>query len=98
MCNSVQTEPVIRMPARRLHFPPLALCCLALVLLLTVTQITFAQEVTATISGVVSDPSGATVLGAKITAKSVERGLNYVATSNDGGLHGEPLGAAVEHF
>ena len=37
-----------------------------------------AQEVTATITGVVTDPSGADVIGASVTGKSDERTLTYV--------------------
>ena len=65
-----------------------------LVLLLTILVITFAtlqsawsQEVTASISGTVSDPSGASVPGANVTAMSVERGIAYTATTNDSGLY-----------
>ena len=87
MGNSAQTEPVKRLQVRNLHSPSLGLCCLALVLLVLGVQTTVAQEVTATITGVVSDPSGARVIGASITAKSVERGLTYVASSNDTGVY-----------
>jgi Carboxypeptidase regulatory-like domain len=47
----------------------------------------WAQEVTATITGTVTDASGAVVSGATITAKSVERGIAYTATSNESGLY-----------
>src|ERR1700757_403594 len=46
-----------------------------------------AQEVTATITGTVTDPSGAAVAGAKVAAKSVERGLIYTAVTNDSGIY-----------
>jgi Carboxypeptidase regulatory-like domain len=65
----------------------LALGCLALVVLLLGANATFAQDVTATITGTVSDPSGAAVAGATVTAKSVERGISYTATTNDSGLY-----------
>src|SRR5215472_14370681 len=64
-----------------------ALCCLALVVLLCGANATFAQEVTATISGTVTDPSGAAVAGATVTAKSVERGIEYNSTTNDAGIY-----------
>ena len=85
MGNSAQTEPVER--ARNLHSASLGFCCLALILSVFGVQTTVAQEVTATITGVVTDPSGARVIGASITAKSVERGLTYVASSNDTGVY-----------
>jgi Carboxypeptidase regulatory-like domain len=46
-----------------------------------------AQEVTATITGTVTDPSGAAIAGARVTAKSVERGLTYTAVTNDSGIY-----------
>jgi len=50
-------------------------------------QPAWAQEVTASITGTVMDPSGAAVTGATVTATSVERGLSYTATTNDSGLY-----------
>jgi len=47
----------------------------------------WAQDVTATITGTVTDPSGAAVVGATITAKSVERGTSFRAVSNDSGIY-----------
>ncbi len=65
----------------------LALCCFVLVALLVGANATFAQDVTATITGTVTDPSGAAIVGATITAKSVERGITYTAVSNDTGSY-----------
>jgi hypothetical protein len=50
-------------------------------------QRAWAQEVTASITGTVSDPSGAAVANANITATSVERGITYAAVSSDSGLY-----------
>jgi hypothetical protein len=72
---------------KKLQSVALALCCLALVVFCFGANATFAQEVTATISGTVTDASGAAVVGATITAKSVERGISYTGTSNDAGLY-----------
>lgn len=85
MGNSAQTELVKRLQVRNLHSASLGFCCLALVLSVFGVQTTVAQEVTAPITGVVTDHSGARVIGASITAKSVERGLTYVASTNDTG-------------
>jgi len=54
-------------------------------------------EVTASITGTVTDQSGAAVPGATVTAKSVERGLLYTAVTNDSGLlhMGEALGVRL---
>ena len=65
----------------------LALCCFVLVALLIGATVTFAQDVTATITGTVTDPSGAAIVGATISAKSVERGITYTAVSNDTGSY-----------
>jgi Carboxypeptidase regulatory-like domain len=50
----------------------------------------FAQDVTATITGTVSDPSGAAIPGATVTAKSVERGTTFKDLSNDAGIYRIP--------
>lgn len=45
------------------------------------------QEVTASITGTVTDPGGAALPGATVTATSQERGQAYVAETNDTGLY-----------
>ena len=45
------------------------------------------QEVTASITGTVTDPGGAALPGATVTATSQERGQVYVAETNDTGLY-----------
>ncbi|MGC2474412.1 MAG: TonB-dependent receptor [Candidatus Sulfotelmatobacter sp.] len=47
----------------------------------------WSQEVTASITGTISDPSGAAVPGATVTATSQERGETYTAVTNDTGLY-----------
>ena len=70
-----------------------AFSCLPFLLLtiLVITSVTLqtarSQEVTASITGTISDPSGASVPGATVTATSVERGIAYTATSNETGLY-----------
>src|ERR1700730_11942387 len=49
-----------------------------------------AQEVTATVTGTVTDTSGAAVAGAVVNVKSIERGVVYSATTNDVGLYRVP--------
>jgi hypothetical protein len=44
------------------------------------------QEVTATITGSVTDPSGAPVVGASVLAHDVERGTTYPTRTNDVGV------------
>ena len=53
----------------------LILLCLAIFALLFGANASSAQDVTATITGTITDPSGAPVAGANVIAKSVERGL-----------------------
>lgn len=61
------------------------LSCLLLTCLALSSSAAFAQQVTASITGVVTDPSGAVLPDASITAVSVERGTQYTAqTNNDG--------------
>ena len=69
-----------------------AFCCflLAFLVVAATLQCAWSQEVTASITGTVSDPSGAAVSGATVTATSAERGQNYTATTNDSGLYRIP--------
>jgi hypothetical protein len=46
-----------------------------------------AQEYRASIAGEVTDPSRAAVEGAKVTASSVERGVNFESTTNSSGRY-----------
>ena len=46
-----------------------------------------AQDVTATITGTVTDPSGAPVVGASVTAHDTERGTNWSSVTNEAGLY-----------
>ncbi len=72
---------------RKLQSVALALCCLTLVLLICGASATFAQEVTGTITGTITDPSGAAIVGASVTAKSAGRGITYTGASNDSGIY-----------
>ncbi len=49
-----------------------------------------AQEVTASIVGTVSDPSGAPISGAAVTATDTERGTTWTAKTNDSGGYNLP--------
>jgi hypothetical protein len=50
-----------------------------------------AQEITATINGVVTDPSGGTVGGAKIVATDIDRGTHFSTATDAGGNYSLPL-------
>ncbi len=54
-------------------------------------QVALSQQVTAVITGRVVDPSGAVIAGAKVTAKSAERGTDYTTETNAEGLYKLPL-------
>lgn len=62
-------------------------CVLFLMTALVAVPFAWSQEVTASITGTVTDPSGAAVAGATVTATSQERGLTYTASTNDSGLY-----------
>src|SRR3954469_11173000 len=69
--------------------PSAALFCLilSLVTVIGTLQCAWAQEVTASITSTVTDPSGAAVAGANVTATSQERGVTFTAVTNDSGLY-----------
>ncbi|MBL8241818.1 MAG: carboxypeptidase regulatory-like domain-containing protein, partial [Bryobacterales bacterium] len=50
-----------------------------------------AQEVRASLSGVITDPSGAPIPAAKITVTNVAKNTSIVSMSNDSGLYSTPL-------
>ena len=64
-----------------------AMLCVVLVAMLTGASAVRGQEVTATITGTVMDPSGAAVADAAVAAKSVERGIVYNAVTNESGIY-----------
>ncbi len=54
------------------------------------TACSFGQEVTASITGKVTDPSGASVVGAKVVATDKDRGTQWPATTNGDGIYSLP--------
>jgi Carboxypeptidase regulatory-like domain/TonB dependent receptor len=68
-----------------------AFFCLVLLCLLALGRVSVhAQEVTAAINGIVTDPSGAAVGGAKVTAKDLDRGTPWPTTTNSDGFYSFP--------
>jgi hypothetical protein len=55
--------------------------------LLSGNSLLWGQQVTATITGTVTDPSGAPVAGATVTATNVDRGTNWTTQTDDTGLY-----------
>src|SRR5262245_14134815 len=60
----------------------------SLAALLLVSTALLAQEYRASLTGIVTDPSGAPVPGAIVKLTSLERSVNYDARSNDAGVYG----------
>ncbi|MBV9301967.1 MAG: carboxypeptidase regulatory-like domain-containing protein [Acidobacteriaceae bacterium] len=64
----------------------LVLTCALVVCLIGIAP-SWAQQVTASITGEVTDPSGAAVAGAKITATDTQRGTQYTGETNSNGRY-----------
>ena len=64
---------------------PFTWLVVALFVALACLPVAWGQQVTATITGRITDPSGAAVANAKVTATSVERGIQYPTTTNADG-------------
>ncbi|MBV8071350.1 MAG: carboxypeptidase regulatory-like domain-containing protein, partial [Acidobacteriaceae bacterium] len=62
----------------------------ALAVLLLAVATARAQEVTGAINGLVTDPSGAAVTGAKVTAKDLDRGTSFPTTTDGSGFYNLP--------
>ena len=63
---------------------------LALFLAFVISSPTFAQVAGATLSGRVSDPSGAVIPGAQVTIKDVGTGVARIVTADTAGLYAAP--------
>lgn len=63
---------------------------LALSLFLVCASVALAQLTTGTISGTVSDPSGAAVPGATVTVKNVDTGISRTTTTGPTGRYEAP--------
>jgi len=66
------------------------LCCLGVATFLTMAPMVASQEVSAVINGIVTDPSGAAVVGANVTATDTARGTTYTAITNEAGFYNMP--------
>ena len=60
------------------------------VILYVLLSAAYGQEVSAGITGGVTDPSGATVVGAKVTAKDIDHGTTWESTTNADGIYAFP--------
>jgi hypothetical protein len=72
---------------KKLQYVGLVFLSLTLVGLLCAAKTARAQDVTATITGTVTDPTGAPVAGATVTAHDTERGTMWTSVTNEAGIY-----------
>jgi hypothetical protein len=72
---------------KRLQSVRLIALCFALLALLCGVHAASAQDVTATITGTITDPAGAPLVGAIVTAHDTERGTNWSSVTNESGIY-----------
>jgi len=70
----------------RLYLGLVFALAIAMTVLLS-ANVTLGQDVTATVTGTVTDQQGAPIVGASVTAKSVERGTIFKDVSNEAGIY-----------
>jgi hypothetical protein len=75
------------MNMKKLQSVGLILLCVTLLALLSGANAAWAQDVTATITGTITDPSGAPVVGAAVTAHDADRGTNWSSVTNQDGIY-----------
>src|SRR5438874_2437327 len=66
------------------------LCVLCAAILMALCLPVRAQEVSAGLTGRVTDPSGGAVVGAVVTARDEARGTSWPATTNEDGIYAYP--------
>ena len=72
---------------RKIQSLGLGVVFVALVALMSGASAAWAQDVTATITGTVSDPSGAPIAGANVIAKDTDRGTIQTTQTNEAGVY-----------
>lgn len=72
---------------KKLQSAGLSLLCVALLALLCGANAAWAQDVTATITGTVTDPSGAPIAGATVKAHDTDRGTTWSSVTNEAGIY-----------
>ncbi len=58
--------------------------------MMLLSTLTLAQEVSSGLTGRVTDPTGAAVVGAAVTARDQDRGTSWPATTNEDGIYAFP--------
>lgn len=61
--------------------------CMGMLLLILAALPVWPQEISASITGVVTDPSGAVIANAAVTARDLDRGTTYPTTTNVAGVY-----------
>src|SRR5271155_1782195 len=72
---------------KKLRFVGCAAVVVMLLSLVCVVNVAMGQKVTAEINGAVTDPSGAPVAGARVSAKNVATGIVYPTETNSDGVY-----------
>ena len=72
---------------RKMKCLGLGMVVVTLVALLCSANTAWGQDVTGSITGTVTDPTGGAIAGATVTVKDAARGLTYTAVSNESGLY-----------
>src|SRR5580693_9279048 len=72
---------------KKLQSVGLIALCFALLALLCGVHAASAQDVTATITGTITDPSGAPIVGATVIAHDSDRGTNWSSVTNPDGIY-----------
>jgi hypothetical protein len=70
----------------RLYLGLVVALAIAMVVLLG-ANVTLGQDVTATVTGTVTDPSGSPIVGATVTAEDKDRGTAHVSQTDDSGVY-----------
>lgn len=81
---------VARTHASRASIRCVQFACILGILFLLGAAVSPAQQVTAAVTGKVTDPSGASIVGARITAIDNERGTTWPTVSNEDGVYNLP--------
>jgi len=66
------------------------LCCVAPVLCVLLFAALASAQTNATVSGAITDPSGAHIIAATVTARDVDTGVATVVTTNESGIYSMP--------
>src|SRR5437868_15485137 len=72
------------------HLSPRYPILFAITIVIALSLPAHAQEVSAGLTGGVTDPAGGAVVGAVVTARDQERGTSWAAVTNEDGIYAYP--------